>query len=80
MTFVEPITSIVASIPSPFTSHAHTPPIIIPQVSIPIPTHVIPQPAPLVTVHELSTPIVDEVADFGEDVVVLQGEYFWSRA
>ena len=37
------------------------------------------QPEPLVVIHEgtISTP--DEMADFGEEVVVSLGQYFWSR-
>ena len=37
------------------------------------------QPMSLVTVSKISTPVVEEIEDFGNDVVVSMGEYFWSK-
>ena len=42
------------------------------------PNHSISQPMYLVTVSEMSTPTVEERTDFGDDVLVSLGEYFWS--
>ena len=43
---------------------------------MPIPTPAISQPVPSVLVFEMSIPTVQDMAYFGEDVVVSIGEYF----
>ena len=49
------------------------------QLNIPIPTPDISQPVPLIIVCEMSTPTIEEIAEFGEDVVVSLREYFWIK-
>ena len=46
---------------------------------MPIPTPTTSQPISLVIVSEISTPTVEEIADFCEDAVESLREYFWNK-
>ena len=73
-------TSSTTFLPINSASDLVTPSISITQITIPIPTHIVSQPVPLVTASEMSTPTVEATEKFGEDAMVSIGEYFSSKS
>ena len=74
--FFEPLTLSTTSTPPLSASGAPMSSISIPQITMPIPCHVVSQSVPLVTVSEISTFALEEIAEFGEAAVVSLGEWF----
>ena len=47
---------------------------------MPIPTSVVSQLVPLVTVSKVATPTEEDITYFGDDAAVSLWDYFWSRS
>ena len=78
--FFEPLTLSTTSTTPLSAFGASISSIFIPEITMPIPTSVVSQLVPLVTVSEVETPTEEDITYFGDDAVVSLWDYFCSRS